>query len=113
MLWLCLHLPRLPVFALGVADERAVVVDQHGSKRWLITGNADVGAGASLSAALSLFPDLPVRARRPDAEAEALKSLAWWAYRFGQPVAAEIQDLAEDGRSPRALLMVEIGASLA
>lgn len=113
MLWLCFHFPKLPVSALGTTDERTVVVDQRGSKRWLITGNADVEAGTSLSSALSLFPDLPVRARRPEAEAETLRALAWWAYRFGQPVAAEIQDLEENGRSPRALLWVEIGASLA
>ncbi len=113
MLWLCLHLPQLPLSALGSQHAGSAVVDQRGSQRWLITATPDCAAGTPLSRALSLYPDLKVQVRRPGAEQEALRSLAYWIYRFGQPVTAEIQDLAEPGRSPRALLWVEIGHSLA
>nr|WP_293244647.1 DNA polymerase Y family protein [Panacagrimonas sp.] len=103
----------LPLSALGASQPDAVVVDQRGSQRWLITPTADFKAGTALARALSLTPDLKVLVRRPAAEWTALESLAYWIYRFGQPVTAEIQDLAEPGRSPRALLWVEIGHSLA
>ena len=112
MLWLCLHLPTLPLSALGVSQSGAVVVDQRGSQRWLITPSAEFKAGTPLARALSLSPELKVLVRRPTAEWTALESLAYWIYRFGQPVTAEIQDLAEPGRSPRPLLWVEIGRSL-
>lgn len=112
MLWLCLHFPQLPLSALGaIAD--APIVDQHGAHRWLITGTEQVRAGTPLAQALVIEPTLRVRPRRPDAEQTALRSLAWAAYRYGQPVCAEIQDLHEPGRLPRALLWVEVGASLA
>lgn len=115
MLWLCLHLPTLPLSALGTSSQpdTTVVVDQRGSQRWLITPAADFKAGTPLARALSLAPELKVLVRRPAAEWTALESLAYWIYRFGQPVTAEIQDLAEPGRSPRPLLWVEIGHSLA
>jgi protein ImuB len=113
MLWLCLHLPTLPLSALGASPPDAVVVDQRGSQRWLITPTSDFKAGTALARALSLTPELKVLMRRPVAEWTALQSLAYWIYRFGQPVTAEIQDLAEPGRSPRPLLWVEIGHSLA
>lgn len=112
MLWLCLHLPQLPLSALGALAD-APVVDQHGSHRWLITGTQQVRAGTSLAQALIVEPALRVRPRRPDAEQAALRSLAYAAYHYGQPVCAEIQDLHEPGRLPRALLWVEVGSSLA
>ena len=113
MLWLCLHFPQLPLSALGLPHAGSAVVDQRGSQRWLITGTPDCAAGTPLARALSLYPDLKMQVRRPGAEQEALRSLAYWIYRFGQPVTAQIQDLAEPGRSPRALLWVEVGNSLA
>ncbi|MGQ0621148.1 MAG: Y-family DNA polymerase [Panacagrimonas sp.] len=112
MLWLCLHFPRLPASALGSDSGELAVVDQRGSQRWLITGTPDCHAGISLSQAFALIPELRVQVRKPSAEQVALQSLAYWAYRYGQPVTAEIQDLAEPGRIPRALLWVEIGQSL-
>lgn len=113
MLWLCLHLPQLPLSALGSLPAGSAVVDQRGSQRWLITDAPDCAAGTPLARALTLHPELKLQARRPGAEQEALRSLAYWIYRFGQPVSAQIQDLGEPGRSPRALLWVEIGSSLA
>ena len=113
MLWLCLHLPQLPLSALGSLPAGSAVVDQRGSQRWLITDAPDCAAGTPLACALTLHPELKLQVRRPGAEQEALRSLAYWIYRFGQPVSAQIQDLGEPGRSPRALLWVEIGSSLA
>ncbi len=113
MLWLCLHLPQLSLSALGFQHADSAVVDQRGSQRWLITDTPDCAAGTPLARALSLHPDLKLQVRRPGAEQEALRSLAYWIYRFGQPVTAQIQDIVEPGRSPRALLWVEIGQSLA
>lgn len=115
MLWLCLHLPTLPLSALGATaqPDTTAVVDQRGSQRWLITPTADFKAGTPLARALSLTPDLKVLVRRPAAEWAALESLAYCIYRFGHPVTAEIQDLAEPGRGPRPLLWVEVGRSLA
>lgn len=112
MHWLCLHFPRLPASALGSDTGELAVVDQHGSKRWLITGTDACEAGTPLSQALSLNPEMRVQVRKRSAEQAALQSLAYWAYRYGHPVTAEIQDLAEPGRMPRALLWVEIGQSL-
>lgn len=112
MLWLCLHLPSLPLAALGAAAGEGVVVDQRGSQRWLITASPQFAVGTPLAQALALQPELKVFMRRPAAEAAALRSLASWIYRFGQPVTAEIQDLGEPGRAPRPLLWVEIGSSL-
>ncbi len=112
MLWLCLHFPLLPRAALGIEQDDAVVVDQHGSQRWLITGTPSCEAGMAMTQAMSLFPELTCKVRKPAAEHRLLESLAHWLYRFGQPVAAQIQDLSEPGRLPRALLWVEIGQSL-
>ena len=111
MLWLCLHLPHLPLSALGT-DGDSPIVDQHGPHRWLITGTGQVRAGTPLAQALMLEPALRTRVRRPDAEQAALSSLAHAAYAYGHPVCAQIQDLHEPGRVPRALLWVEIGNSL-
>ena len=113
MLWLCLHLPHLPLSALGVDGTHTAVVDQRGSQRWLITDAAHSPAGSPLAKALSLHPELKLQVRRPASEQAALRSLAYWAYRYGQPVTTQIQDLSEPGRTPRALLWVEIGSSLA
>lgn len=112
MLWLCLHFPRLPLSALGPDSQSAAVVDQRGSQRWLITDTPASPAGTPLAQALALDAGLRVQVRKPAAEQAALQSLAYWAYRFGQPVTADIQNLAEPGRIPRALLWVEIGSSL-
>ena len=112
MLWLCLHFPHLPLSALGIDGSHSAVVDQHGSQRWLITDALHSPAGTPLAKAISLHPELKLQARRPSSEQAALRSLAYWAYRYGQPVTAQIQDLNEPGRVPRALLWVEVGRSL-
>src|SRR4051794_28789042 len=46
------------------------------------------------------------------AERETLQVLAHWIYHYGSPVVAELIDLRESGRKPRARLWLEAGASL-
>ncbi|MFP5306553.1 MAG: Y-family DNA polymerase [Gammaproteobacteria bacterium] len=111
MLWLCLHLPHLPAEARGLRDPIDAVVDSRGAQRWLITAPPGLAPGMPLADALARNPALRAHARKPAAERAALKTLAHWIYRYGSPVTAEIQDLREPGRVPRALLWVEIGAS--
>lgn len=114
MLWLCLHFPRLPAEALGLRDPLDVVTDSRGPQRWLITpGPGDaLPAGMALATALSIRSELRPHPRKPGAERAALKSLAHLLYRYGSPVAAEIQNIDETGRIPRALIWLEIGGSL-
>jgi protein ImuB len=114
MLWLGLHFPRLPAEALGLRDPLDVVTDSRGPQRWLITpGPGDrLPAGMALGTALSIRAELRPHTRKPSAERAMLKSLAHTLYRYGSPVAAEIQDPGEAGRVPRALIWLEIGSSL-
>lgn len=114
MLWLGLHFPRLPAEALGLRDPLDVVTDSRGPQRWLITpGPGDpLPAGMTLATALSIRADLRPHPRKASAERTMLKSLAHLLYRYGSPVAAEIQNLEETGRVPRALIGLEIGSSL-
>ncbi|WP_051277791.1 Y-family DNA polymerase [Solimonas flava] len=112
MLWLCLHLPRLPAEALGLRDPFDVVTEQRGASRWLITAGPNVAAGTPLGTALSLQPLLRPQPRHARAERAALLGLAYRLYHYGSPVHLEIREFAETGRVPQALLWVEIAASL-
>ncbi|HEY1076088.1 MAG TPA: DNA polymerase Y family protein [Fontimonas sp.] len=112
MLWLCLYFPHLPAEALALRDPLDAVTDSHSARRWLITPAAGMEVGTALGVALARQPELRAHARKPAAERIALKRLAHALYRYGHPVCAEIQEMPEPGRSPRALAWVEIGASL-
>ncbi|NKF21282.1 Y-family DNA polymerase [Solimonas marina] len=112
MLWLCLYFPRLPAEALGLDDPLAVVTEQRGASRWLITDAAGIAAGTPLATALSLQPQLRAQARHVKAERAALLRLAHWIYRYGSPVHSELREAADVGGIPQALLWVEIAASL-
>ncbi|WP_051362272.1 Y-family DNA polymerase [Solimonas soli] len=112
MLWLCLHLPRLPAEALGLDGEFDVVTDQRGASRWLITAAPGVGVGTPLGTALSLQPLLRAHARHAKAERAMLQGLAHTLYHYGSPVHAELREFDETGRAPQALLWLEISASL-
>lgn len=89
MLWLCLHLPRLPaevfsragnvrdfVVAEGTGTRELVVIPSAGAAR------AGVFPGMTLSAAHALAPALSVFRRDVRFEAAALEQLAAWAGRF-------------------------------
>jgi protein ImuB len=111
MLWLALHFPRLPAMALGLDDPFAVVTDQHGAQRWLITGTPGIAAGTPWSAACVQEPRLRAHVRRPQAERAALHQLAWAVYRFGSPVCCAIEETGDVGAVPGFFLWLEVGAS--
>lgn len=111
MLWLCLHFPQLAAESQGLRDPLDVVTDSRGAQRWLITSAPGLPAGTPVGDALARKPELRAHPRKPAAERAALKALAHWIYRYGSPVAAQIQELQEPGGLPRPLLWVEIGAS--
>lgn len=90
MLWLCVHLGRLPleVFTRGGAMTAPLVVTEgRGTRRRVFEANAaaekiGIRRGASLGAAYALCAELQVRGRDLAAEAHALGNLAGWAGRF-------------------------------
>lgn len=106
MLWLALHLPKLPleVHARAEAEARPLAVST-GSQLLQVNAPAHaagVRPGMLASAALALAPQLRVQPRRPEAEAAALERLAGWALQYTAFVSPE----------PPAGLLLEIGGSL-
>jgi protein ImuB len=100
MLWLCIHLPALPLEALSPpADEPVGVVEVQGTRRLVIATNPaaaqrGVGAGTPVNSALSLVPEIRLLPRDPQAERQALETLACWAYGLGTPVTLSSEGLA-------------------
>ena len=113
MLWACLRFPQL---ALDVVRDDAdaiscrnpfAVIDGPLQRRHVVAPNAaahkaGVQCGQPLTAARALCPLLSTALRDPDAERQALESIAAWAYRFS----AEVSIAGPDA------IFVEIGASL-
>lgn len=108
-LWLCIHLPSLPLEAImgtGSADPCAVTEEQQGLRRVLLV-NAEAAAagvrcGMSVNAALALLPSLYLEERDPARETEVLHALAARAERFTSFVSMEMP----------AVLLLEIAGSL-
>ncbi|MBL6752593.1 MAG: DNA polymerase Y family protein [Nevskia sp.] len=92
MLWLCIHLPALPLEALAPPPDSCVAVaEPEGARRRLVAVSAaaaarGVQAGIDVPAALGLAPDLRLLPRNPQAEGQALETVACWAYELGAPV---------------------------
>ena len=113
MLWACLRFPQL---ALDVVrpDADAIssrtpfaVIDGPLQRRHVVLSNAaahkaGVHCDQPLTAARALCPQLSTALRDPDAERQALESIAAWAYRFSAEVSIADPDA----------VFVEIGASL-
>lgn len=103
MLWLALHLPRLPleVFAtrragsVVVAQDRVVVADDAAER-------AGIAAGMRLSSAWGLMPELSVHARDLAAEQDALVGLGCWAGSISPQVSLVPPDM----------LLLEVGGCL-
>lgn len=118
MLWLALHLPRLPldIFRRSTEDttpgtdanvQIPFAVSSNGSRPVVLLPDATargqgVRAGMSLSAAYALAPELRVRARDTALEAETLETLALWAEQFTPSLSLEFPDS----------LLLEIGGCL-
>ena len=91
MLWLCIHLPALPLEALAPpADCPVAVVESEGASRKLIrvsraARERGVSEGMRLASALSIAPELRALRRSTEAELAALESVACWALRYGTP----------------------------
>ena len=106
-LWLCIHLPRLPLEALNArGSSLAVFENRQGNRRVLLANTTaemlGVKPGLPVNAALALAPLLELLERSPEKEARALERLAAWAERFTSMVSIEAPDL----------LLLEIGGSL-
>jgi len=93
MLWLCLHLPLLPleVFVRGGQDKPAAVAcKDRGRERVLVCNRAaetlGVRAGMRMSAAFALAPALELHPRSAAKEARALSRLAAWSGQFSDSV---------------------------
>lgn len=90
MLWLCIHLPNLPLEVLtrgGPANGPLAVSDGQGRNPLILACNGEakalgVRAGMALGAALALASALRVSQREPEAEEAALGNVAAWAGQF-------------------------------
>jgi protein ImuB len=115
MLWLCIHLPHLPLEALAPSDAQAVAVfAQQKSRRAIVASNAAAGiaSGSDLATALAIHPQLRVIERNPAAELTALRRLAAWGYQWSsritwQSAPAELHGALRYSSA----LWLEIGAS--
>ena len=92
MLWLCIHLPALPLEALDPpADEPAGIVETSGARRRIMALNEiarkrGLEPGIGVNAALGLIPEILLLPRQTAAELQGLESIACWAYGLGTPV---------------------------
>ena len=117
MLWLCLHLPCLPLEALhcGPNDAPLVVTSSEGNARWVVGCNDSahrkgLKVGMNCSLALAMQPQLQMLERKQQAECHALERLAAWAYQFSSTVI--VIPAADLARPDGGLVWLEIGSSL-
>lgn len=108
-LWLCIHLPSLPLDALNAGDRtspQAVFEDRQGMRRVLLVNlqaeQEGIFPGLSINAALALAPTLQLEERNRQKEQKRLEQLAAWAERFTSKISIEPPDL----------LLLEIAGSL-
>ncbi|MBA3563484.1 MAG: DNA polymerase Y family protein [Gammaproteobacteria bacterium] len=108
-LWLCIHLPALPleIFAPAPTAGPLAVIEQQGGRQVLVALNDcavrhGLEAGQPLTGAYALAPALEILERNPRGERAALERLAVWAGRFTSVVSLQ---------APAALLL-EVRSSL-
>jgi protein ImuB len=96
VLWLCLHLPDLPldVFGRGLVQDQPIAVTSRDRRPIVVACNARARAlgmapGMAAVAALALAPQTLTRLRDEAAEAAALRAVAGWALQFASTVSIE------------------------
>lgn len=99
MLWLAIHLPALPlqVFTRGVQSPPPIAIVAPPPRPTILATTpraeaAGVHCGQRSASALSLLPELQLKARDPDREAEALAEIAIWAGRFSPRISLSPPD---------------------
>lgn len=110
MLWLCLHVPRLPIeiFLRGATPAEGFAVSSEASARATvvmcdaIAHRAGVHPGMTVSSMYALAPHVRVRVREFAGEQAALESIAQWALQYTSQVSVMLPDA----------LLLEIGGSL-
>lgn len=109
-LWLCLHLPWLPLEVCAgsapAAGPQAVFVEAGQSGLLLSVDDTALAlglrSGMPVNAALALVPDLVLHPRRPERERDAFEALASRAGHYSPMVSPEPEDA----------LLLEVGGSL-
>ncbi len=109
MLWMALYFPALPLEVFSPVDQRdlAFAISQQTHGRELITRcneqalQLGIRPGLPIPAAHALAPQLKIRRRNPEKEAEALQTLALWAHQFSSRICFE-----------PLVLLLEVGSSL-
>jgi protein ImuB len=109
MLWACFRFPRLSLEVVCHGEPPGVpmaVIDGSQCRRIVLANrsarDAGVRSGQLLTAAQALCPALASHSRDPDAERQAIDTIAAWAYRFS----ADVGIVGADA------IVLEIGASL-
>jgi len=109
MLWLAIHLPvlALQVFTRGAQAPAPLAIIAPPPRATVLAATPDAEAagvhcGQRGASALALLPELQLRTRDPDREAEALAEIAIWAGRFSPRISL----------SPPDALLLEISSCL-
>jgi protein ImuB len=119
MLWLCIHLPYLPLEALAPPKDQAVAVFvKENNRRRMVACNAKaasagIAIGTEATTALAIAPQLQIIERNPKAELAALQRLAAWGYQWSSRVSWQTAapDLQAGPHRYASMLWLEIGAS--
>lgn len=109
MLWLAIHLPALPlqVFTRGMQSPPPIAIVAPPPRATVLATTpaaeaAGIHCGQRSASALTLLPELQLKTRAFDREAEALAEIATWAGRFSPRISV----------SPPDAVLVEISSCL-
>src|SRR5690606_196482 len=109
MLWLAIHLPALPlqVFTRGMQSPSPIAIVAPPPRVTILAATpaaeaAGVHCGQRSASALTLLPELQLKTRAPDREADALAEIATWAGRYSPRISL----------SPPDAVLVEISSCL-
>ncbi|HBG30490.1 MAG TPA: hypothetical protein DDW98_07670, partial [Gammaproteobacteria bacterium] len=112
MLWLCLRPTRLCLEAVDTGQvSDLAIIERRGPRNWVLDSRCGIEPGTDLGAAMALHPIQPF-ARRPEAEQESLRQLAYLAYSLGSPVYMAMDAPVAFGGSVFHAVWVEASASL-